>query len=113
MKLVITLNQSELKLEIRQNGRVLDPVVEIRKNRTKGAVKAAGSSNFHYGVDSETLSYYHDLSEKLITSLDKLLKRNNIDTTALNSFKIRGNTGKNSTSYKIAAAFIEGLRAGA
>jgi hypothetical protein len=64
-------------------------------------------------LDSETFSYYHDISEKLITSLDKLLKRNNIDTTALNSFKIRGNTGKNSTSYKIAAAFIEGLRAGA
>jgi hypothetical protein len=82
-------------------------------------------------LDSETFSYYHDISEKLITSLDKLLKRNNIDpvkssragaakrqfdgvdTTALKSFKIRGNTGKNSTSYKIAAAFIEGLRAGA
>ncbi len=85
MKLVITLNQSEFKLEIRQKGRVLD---------------------------SETFSYYHDLSEKLITSLDKLLKRNSIDTTALNLFKIRGNTGKNSTSYKIAAAFIEGLGAG-
>lgn len=64
-------------------------------------------------LDSETFSYYHDISEKLITSLDKLLKRNNIDTTALNSFKIQGNTGKNSTSYKIAATFIEGLRAGA
>ncbi len=104
MKLIITLNQNELQLEIRQKGRVLD---------------------------SETLSYYHDISEKLITSLDKLLKRNNIDpvkssktgaakrqfdgvdTTALKSFKIRGNTGKNSTSYKIAAAFIEGLRTGA
>ncbi len=83
MKLVITLNQSGLRLEIRQKGRV---------------------------IDSETFSYYHDISEKLITSLDKLLKRNNIDATALNLFKIRGNTGKNSTSYKIAAAFVEGLR---
>lgn len=64
-------------------------------------------------LDSETFSYYHDISEKLITTLDKLLKRNNIDTTAINSFKIRGNIGKNSTSYKIAAAFIEGLKAGA
>jgi hypothetical protein len=86
---------------------------------------AASISSFHWfdnpgwilsygpahGVDSETFSYYHDLSEKLITSLDKLLKRNNIDTTAFNSFKIQGNTGKNSTSYKIAAAFVEGLRA--
>lgn len=63
-------------------------------------------------LDSETALYYHDISEKLITSLDKLLKRNNIDTTALKSFKIQGNTGKNGTSYKIAAAFIEGLKAG-
>ena len=85
MKLVITLNQNELKLEICQKSRVLD---------------------------SETALYYHDLSDVLITSLDKLLKRNNIDTTALKSFKIQGNTGKNGTSYKIAAAFIEGLRAG-
>jgi hypothetical protein len=83
MKLVINLNQNEFRLEIRQKGRVLD---------------------------SETFSYYYDISEKLITSLDKLLKRNNIDATALNLFKIRGNTGKNSTSYKIAAAFVEGLR---
>jgi len=62
-------------------------------------------------IDSETFSYYHDISKKLITSLDKLLKRNNIDTTALNSCKMQGNTDKNSTSCKIAAAFIEGLRA--
>ncbi len=86
MKLIITLSQGELQLEISQKGQVLD---------------------------SETFPYYHDLSDVLITSIDKLLKRNNIDTTALNSFKIQGNTGKNSTSYKIAAAFIEGLGAGA
>ena len=85
MKLVITLNQNELRLEIRQKGRV---------------------------IDFETASYYHDLSDVLITILDKLLKRNSIDTTALNSFKIQGNTGENGTSYKIAAAFIEGLKVG-
>ncbi len=64
-------------------------------------------------IDLETALYYHDLSDVLITFLDKLLKRNNIDTTALKSFKIQGNTGENGTSYKIAAAFIEGLKAGA
>ncbi len=109
MRLVITLNQNELQLEIRQKGRVIDPApfedCASRKNQDFTVLKRCG-------VDSETASYYHDLSEKLITSLDKLLKRNNIDTTALNSFKIQGNTSKNSTSYKIAAAFIEGLGAG-
>jgi hypothetical protein len=107
MKFVITLNQGEFKLEIRQKGRVLDPHA-----KRGSAPKARGFNNPRYGVgvDSETSLYYHDLSDVLITSLDKLLKRNNIDTTALKSFKIRGNTGKNSASYKIAAAFIEGLK---
>ena len=63
-------------------------------------------------IDIETAKYYYDLDGVLITSLDKLLKRNNIDTIALNSFKIRGNAGKNTTSYKIAAAFVEGLKTG-
>jgi hypothetical protein len=61
-------------------------------------------------VDSRVFSYYHDLGEVLITTLDKLLKRNNIDTSVIKSFKIQGNTGKDSTSHKIAAAFIEGLK---
>ncbi len=63
-------------------------------------------------IDSESFSYYHDLDALLISNLDKILERNSIDTTALNSFKIAGNTGENSTSYKIAAAFIEGLKFG-
>lgn len=63
-------------------------------------------------IDIETAKYYYDLDGVLITLLDKLLKRNNIDTIALNSCKIRGNAGKNTTSYKIAAAFVEGLKTG-
>ncbi len=85
MTLEVSVEQKQITLKISEKGRV---------------------------IDSETFSYYHDISEKLITFLDKLLKRNNIDTTALKSFKMLGNTGKNSTSYKIVAAFIEGLRAG-
>ena len=106
MKLVITLNQNELQLEIHQKGRVLDPVKSYHGHEVLGRDRRRR----FYVLDSETLSYYHDLSEKLITSLDKLLKRNNIDTTAINSFKIQGNMGESSTSYKIAAAFIEGLK---
>ncbi len=83
MRLLITLNQNGLRLEISQKGRL---------------------------IDFETASYYHDLSDVLITLLDKLLKRNNIDATVLNSFKIQGNAGDNSTSYKMVAAFIEGLK---
>ena len=107
MILSVFVEQNLIKMSLVENGKVLDP-----HTKRGSAPKAQGFNNPRYGVgvDSETLSYYYDLSEKLITSLDKLLKRNNIDTTALNSFKIRGNTGKNSTSCKIAAAFIEGLK---
>ena len=61
-------------------------------------------------LDLQTAKYYHDLSDVLITGLDKLLRRNKIDATALKSFKIRGNLGQDSTSYKIVSAFIEGLQ---
>jgi hypothetical protein len=46
----------------------------------------------------------------LITALDKLLKRNKLDAKVLKSYKILGNLGENSTSYKIAAIFVKGLR---
>ena len=62
-------------------------------------------------IDSETFLYYHDLSDLLISKLDKLLQRNSIDASAIKSFKIQENIGENSTSYKIVAAFIEGLKA--
>jgi hypothetical protein len=83
MTLQITLTQSEVALKLLQ---------------TKGR------------VDLETAKYYHDLSDVLITRLDKLLLKTNIDIKSLKSYKIRGNLGKDSTSYKIAAAFVEGLK---
>ena len=61
-------------------------------------------------IDIEAAKYYHDLSGVLITILDKLLIRNNIDIKSLKSYKILGNLGSDSTSYKIAATFIEGLK---
>ena len=61
-------------------------------------------------IDSESFLYYHDLQNLLIASLDKIIKRNSIDTSTLNSFKIQSELGEDSTSYKIAAAFIEGLK---
>ncbi len=61
-------------------------------------------------IDIETTKYYHNLSEVLITNIDRLLKRNNIDFNLLKGYKIVGNIGKESTSYKIAQAIIEGLK---
>lgn len=61
-------------------------------------------------IDFEELLYYHDLDGVLITVLDKLLKRNKLDAKALKSYKILGNLGQNSTSYKIVAVLVEGLK---
>jgi hypothetical protein len=62
-------------------------------------------------LDFETFSYYHNIDEELIKNLDKLIKRNNIDTSVINSFKIKEDIGKNTTAYKITMAFMEGLKA--
>lgn len=61
-------------------------------------------------IDSESFSYYHDLDQKLITGLDKILKRNKMGAHDLKSFKISSNLGQNSTSHKIAEAFVAGLK---
>lgn len=61
-------------------------------------------------LDTVTAKYYHDLSEVLISALDKLLKRNTLDHKSLKSYKILSDLGQDSTSYKITAAFIQGLK---
>lgn len=61
-------------------------------------------------IDSETALYYHDLSELLISVLDKLLNRHKLSRRMLKSFKINNNLGNNSTSYKIAQSFIQALK---
>ena len=83
MELVITLNPGELRLEIRQKSRV---------------------------IDLQEAKYYHDLSDVLISCLDKLMKRTTLDLKAIKGYTIQGTLGADSTSYKIAAAFLEGLK---
>lgn len=61
-------------------------------------------------LDSESFLYYHDLQDQLITNLDRIIRRANIDTSAINSFKTLGGLGKDSTSHKIIEAFVEGLK---
>jgi len=83
MEIIISLNQNDFSLELAEKDR---------------------------SVDSEKVLYYHDLEEKLITSLDKLLKRNSIDITAIKDYKLVSSLGENSTSAKIAESVIEGLK---
>ena len=81
--LQIILTQSEVTLKLVKNGTTIDVV---------------------------TIKYYHDLSDVLITGLDKFLERNKLDLKSLKSYKIRGDLGQDSTSYKIASAFVRGLQ---
>lgn len=83
MLLEIKLGQSEVELKLLKNG---------------------------VTVDMETAKYYHDLSEVLISSLDKLLKRNKLTPNMIKSHKLHSDLGADSTSYKIATVFVAGLK---
>ena len=122
MKLTITLHEDVVQMEI---------------NATKTTKQK--QTRFKDRVDLQTTKYYHNLSEMLtplevtaiirkgfitkdgtviykelltglINSLDNLLKRNKVDITTIKTYKILGNLGTDSTSYKIASAFIVGLQ---
>ena len=83
MKLELILEQTQVNLSLLNDGKI---------------------------IASEIFSYYHDLDDKLITRLDRLLKRNKIDVSSLKSYNILGGLGSEATSHKIAEAFIAGLK---
>ena len=134
MTLLTKIEPDKITLKLLKNRRVIDIEKtkyyhDLSKVLTPLEVSAIKRKGF---IKRDGTVIYGELLTGLITTLDKLLKRNNIDpirlfchtkakhskkaksngvgTTAISSFKIRGNIGKNSTSYKIAAAFIEGLK---
>lgn len=61
-------------------------------------------------IDSEKFLYYHDLDDKLISAIDKLLTRNSIDLADIVNFNIVSSMGPESSSHKIAEAFISGIK---
>jgi hypothetical protein len=58
----------------------------------------------------EKTRVYKELLTGLISAIDKMSKRNNIDITTIKDYKIRENLGENATSVKIAEAVVEGLK---
>lgn len=83
----------------------MDLAINLTEKDIKLSIKRKGGLT----IDSESFSYYHDLEQKLIIYLDKLLKRNNIDVHSLKGYRILGNLGTETTSHKIAEAFVRGL----
>lgn len=84
MELTINLDLSSASIEIIKNGQKLDDI---------------------------SFSYYHDLDDKLITFIDKIVKKNKIDISDIRSYKIQGITDKNSTSVRITESVVAGLKA--
>ena len=80
-------------------------VIEINEDKVRLVL-----NNSNKELDSVGFRYKRDLDQKLITWLDKILKRNKIDASSIKSYKIAGNLGKESTIHKITEAFVEGLK---
>ena len=58
-------------------------------------------------VDALDFSFHSNLDDLLISSVDKILKRNRIDALSLKTIKIEGDVDKNSSAYKIALTFVQ------
>ncbi len=62
-------------------------------------------------IDTLTFDFEANLDSVLIVAVDKILKRNRIDTSSLKTVKVAGNVNKDSSAYKIAQTFIEAIKA--
>lgn len=83
--------------------------IEIRLNLNMVELKLTHGKRI---IDSLGFFYYHDLDQKLITYIDRLLKRSRVDLNSIKHCRILESIGKNATSYKITKAFVEGLMIG-
>ncbi len=61
-------------------------------------------------IDALDFSFYGNLDDLLISSVDKILKENRIETLSLKTVKVEGNFDKNSSAYKIAVSFAEAFK---
>ncbi len=58
-------------------------------------------------IDRLDFLFQGNLDDMLITSVDKILKKNRIETLSLKTVRIGGRVDKNSSAYKIALTFIK------
>ncbi|MBI2062422.1 MAG: hypothetical protein HYT64_01900 [Candidatus Yanofskybacteria bacterium] len=61
-------------------------------------------------TDILTFEFEANLDSVLISAVDKICKRNRIDTLSLKTIKVAGNVEKSSSAYKIAQTFIEAIK---
>jgi len=61
-------------------------------------------------TDSLTFDFEANLDSVLIAGVDKIFKRNRIESLSLKTVKVAGNVTKDSSAYKIAQTFIEAIK---
>ncbi|OGN13078.1 MAG: hypothetical protein A3J47_01135 [Candidatus Yanofskybacteria bacterium RIFCSPHIGHO2_02_FULL_43_22] len=62
-------------------------------------------------IDTLTFDFEANLDSVLISAVDKICKRNRIETLSLKKVKVAGNIEKSSSAYKIAQTFVEAIKA--
>ncbi len=62
-------------------------------------------------IDSLTFDFEANLDSVLISAVDKICKRNRIESLSLKIVKVTGKVEKGSSAYKIAQTFIEAIKA--
>ena len=62
-------------------------------------------------IDTLTFEFESNLDSVLISAVDKILKRNRIETLSLKTIKTAGEVDKFSSANKIAETFIEATKA--
>lgn len=112
MAIRIELEQSSITFKLLKDEQLFDMQKSIYYHDLDGVltpleVSAIKKKGY---VIREGVEIYGELLTGLITTLDKLLKKNKIRPNTLKTYKIQGNLGPDSTSYKIASAFVQALR---
>lgn len=82
----------------------MDLVINFTENRGEVKLKLQGGG---VCIDILTFNFEANFDSVLISAVDKILKRNRIETLSLKTIKIEGNVDKNSSAHKIALTFCE------
>ena len=83
-------------------------IINFTKNRGEVQLRLQDGKRL---IDTLTFNFEANLDSVLIVGVDKILKRNRIDTSSLKIIKTTGKVDKFSSAYKIVQTFIEAIKA--
>ena len=82
-------------------------IINFKEKRGEGVLELMEGKKL---IDSLTFEFEANLDTMLIAGVDKILKRNRIESLSLKTVKVSGNIEKSSSAYKIAQTFIEAIK---